>query len=405
MTDWGSGFTSIVGNLIGTDISGTSPLGNGSGVSLAFLGFNRVGGTDPNERNVISGNAGQGMWIGLGVGNLVLGNYLGVDARGSALLANAGGGISIYGTAQETTIGGTTANERNVIGVGPGSAISVGTDFNFIAGNAIGTDATGAAALGGFQNISINGASHTIVQRNLVANSSSGVTIQDGAFNTIRQNLIYGNLGGGIVLSDGANAGISPPVISAASSTSVSGTACAGCVVEVFSDSHNEGQIFEGSTIAGASGAFVLNEGNPLTGPNITATATDISGNTSQFSLGVAAVPLAKNPPPDIAVAPPTLHFAYTTGGAVPAGQSVQVTKTGGGEFEWSSSSSAPWLSATPASDMTPSAVTVSVSPRALRAGTRTGTITFSAAGIASQTVVVTITVKATHRPPRGGEK
>jgi len=284
MTDWNAGFNSFVGNLIGTDASGMVALGNGSGVSLAYLGFNRVGGTDPSERNVISGNAGTGMWVGKGIGNLVLGNNIGVDARGTALLANRDGGILIGDTARETVIGGTTDSERNVIGINGGSAVDVMTDFNFIAGNTIGTDTTGSAALGGFRGISLNHASHTIIQKNLVANNAGGVEIKGGSSNTIRQNLIYDNQGGGIVLSDGANAGVSPPVITKLSVTSVSGTACPGCEVEIFSDSDSKVQFFEGSAIADAYGVFRFEKGSFLIGSKITATATDSQGNSSGFS-------------------------------------------------------------------------------------------------------------------------
>jgi len=293
MPDWGTGFNSIVGNLIGTDASGTTALGNGGGVGLAFLGFNRVGGTDPGERNVISGNAGMGMWIGQGIGNLVLGNYIGVDARGSALLVNRDGGISIGDKARETVIGGTTDSERNVFGVQAGAAVRNGTDFNFIAGNAIGTDAGGSAALGGFRGIQILSASHTIVQGNLIANSATGVEVQGGAFNTIRRNAIWRNQGLGIVIENG-NEAISAPLITQSSHSSVSGRTCAGCTVEVFSDDAFEGRNFEGETVADASGAFAFTKAAGFAASNVTLTATDRAGNTSEFSSCVAQVSVSE---------------------------------------------------------------------------------------------------------------
>jgi hypothetical protein len=64
----------------------------------------------------------------------------------------------------------------------------------------------------------------------------------------------------------------------------VTGTACANCTVEVFSDSSDEGEVYEGQTTAGGAGDFTFNKGSALAGPNIMATATDADGNTSEFS-------------------------------------------------------------------------------------------------------------------------
>jgi uncharacterized protein (TIGR03437 family) len=399
--DPGSYYNTVVGNLLGTDADGRVALGSpqsainvGGGAS-----FNRVGGTTPADRNVIAQGGvalgGQG-----GTGNLVIGNFIGTDISGSIALAQSGSGIGLAGDSNSRSfIGGTTTGERNVISGNPDGGVKVGaTVYAFIGGNYIGTDASGQIALGnGSGGIQIDQGTHVIVQGNLIAhhNPGSGIVVSGHAGNTLRQNLIYDNTAGGIHLPNGANAGVSAPVIASASATGVSGNACPGCEVEIFSDSDDQGRVFEGSAIASASGAFKFDEGSPLTGPNLTATATDGDGNTSEFSFGIKAVTPPANPPPVIAIAPSTLQFAYTIGGAVPAGKAIQVTKTGGGEFDWSASSSAPWLSATPTSGLAPSTLTVSVAPAGLGAGTYSGTITISAAAIASQAVVVTLTVGA----------
>ena len=397
--DWGSTYNTVAGNLIGTDASGRVAVGSTLYGICPCGGFTRIGGTTPADRNVIAqgGVVLGGRWGQ--PGNLVIGNFLGTDISGSVALAGSGPGVSLPNGSVRPFIGGTTAGERNVISGNPYGGIQVAADYVFIGGNYIGTDASGQVALenGGYEGVRISLGTHTIVQGNLIAHTTSngGVSITGGVGNTIRQNLIYDDRGRGIVLSDGGNSGISPPAITSVSATGVSGTACPDCEVEIFSDSDDEGRVFEGSAFAGVSGAFTFDEGNLLAGPNITATATDINGNTSQFSASVAAPSPPPNSPPVIAIAPSTLQFAYSIGGAVPAGQSVQVTKTGGGEFNWSASSSAAWLSATPTSDMAPSTVTVSVAPGGLTAGTYSGIITISAAGIAPQPVNVTLTVSA----------
>ncbi len=147
----------IAGNLIGTDASGTQPLGNfGNGILLADGAFNvTIGGTSAGARNIISGNLTNG--IGLqGVGtsnNLIVGNYVGTDLTGSSALGNgdptnqSGTGI-IDGAGPGNTIGGTIAGAGNVISGNVLDGIDLlGASGELIVGNRIGTDATGTFAL------------------------------------------------------------------------------------------------------------------------------------------------------------------------------------------------------------------------------------------------------------------
>jgi parallel beta-helix repeat protein len=299
INDWGSSYNTIVGNFLGTDASGKVFLG--SAVPAINVGggasFNRIGGTTPADRNVI---AEGGISFGRqgGPGNLVIGNFIGTDISGSIALAERGSGIELGDGSNRPFIGGTTVGERNVVSGNPYGGIKVGpaADYTFIGGNYIGTDASGQWALGNSwsSGIEISQGTHIIVQGNLIAHHkgdhAAGITVSGYAGNTLRQNLIYDNQGGGIVLQDVGNNGASPPVITGFSAAGVSGTAGSGCEVEIFSDSDGEGQIFEGSTFADASGAFRFDKGSFLIGPNLTATATDTSGNTSAFSSAVSTV-------------------------------------------------------------------------------------------------------------------
>jgi len=54
--------------------------------------------------------------------------------------------------------------------------------------------------------------------------------------------------------------------------------------VEIFSDSGLQGEIFEGQVKADINGVFTFDKRASFAGPNLTATATDNEGNTSQFS-------------------------------------------------------------------------------------------------------------------------
>ncbi len=140
--------STIQGNLIGTDASGTMAIPNGiGGWGGVLIGTRRnllVGGTDPNARNVISGNVPWGILIvpnfasGAGIGPLVdsaiLGNHIGTDWSGTQALPNGhpnpasaqyGGGIGVHGNASDESypIGGFGIGEANLIARNRGAGI------------------------------------------------------------------------------------------------------------------------------------------------------------------------------------------------------------------------------------------------------------------------------------------
>jgi hypothetical protein len=275
----------VIGNLIGTDASGTSALGNHTGISLYTGTFSRI------ERNLISGNLGSGISLG-DQNSLILGNLIGTDISGTQALGN-GIGIGLGG--QHILVGGTTALERNTIadnhvGIDVNTA---GAEYNWIAGNVIGTDATGTLPLGNREmGVRMRDyAAHNFIQGNTIAFNRGewwkvgGVYVERSPYNSIRRNSIYSNIGVGIVLDQGGNQMLPAPVILAVTETNVSGTACPGCTVEIFSDIEDEGQFYEGTVIADASCNFIFNKDSPLIGLHVTATATDQEGNTSEFSV------------------------------------------------------------------------------------------------------------------------
>ena len=64
----------------------------------------------------------------------------------------------------------------------------------------------------------------------------------------------------------------------------MTGLACANCIVEVFSDSDNEGETYEGQTEAYGAGLFTFSKGSAFAGPHVTTYATDPGGSTTEFS-------------------------------------------------------------------------------------------------------------------------
>jgi uncharacterized protein (TIGR03437 family) len=296
IADPGSNYNVVVGNLIGTDASGTKAIPNDwVGVSLGYgrASFNRIGGTAPGERNVISGNATSGVEVGA-TGNLVLGNFIGVDITGTRPLGNTGG--VALGAEFPTLLGGATAAERNIISGHSHSGVQVSSDYNFVLGNFIGTDVTGTLALSNVMAGVEIGGENNVVQGNVVAHTGGGglrtwgqgVRVTPYPYNVIRRNSIYSNAGKGILTDAGGNNMLLAPIISEVVATGARGFACPGCEVELFSDDEDEGRVFEGAATANSSGVFTFAKGRTLAGPNVTATATDLEGNTSGFSIPCA---------------------------------------------------------------------------------------------------------------------
>jgi hypothetical protein len=71
--------------------------------------------------------------------------------------------------------------------------------------------------------------------------------------------------------------------VTTAGSNAVGGTACANCEVDVFSDGAADAEFYEGSVTANGSGQWSLY--TSIAGPNVTATNTDSTGNTSELSV------------------------------------------------------------------------------------------------------------------------
>lgn len=188
--------TTVQGNIIGADATGTNALfNNWSGIGLgAAAQFTQVGGTNPAARNVISGNGGIGMFSS---SNVVQGNYFGVGADGSTIVGTPGFAIYISSSSHGNQIGGDGAGAGNVLG-GWFAPIRISGSNNVVQGNLIGTDATGTQArtvqnygltIWGQNNL-IGGV--TSGARNVIAASSSGIVVSGIAAtgNTIQGNFI-----------------------------------------------------------------------------------------------------------------------------------------------------------------------------------------------------------------------
>ncbi len=284
----------IEGNLIGTDCTGTVPLGNEEGIFDAGNTGAVIGGTDSDARNVISGNNFAGVDL-RGTGTQVQGNFIGTDITGTFAVAN-GRGVYIADLAQDNTIGGLTT----IPGTGPGNLISGngygvvivsgfmvgGTLDNTVEGNLIGTDRTGLAALPNVNGISIEdyASSNTIGgttpgSANVISDNTgdgvdiegnfeiSGTTTADPTDNLVQGNFIGTDMTGTVDLANGTGVVIE----SGASSNTIGGTTAA-------SRNIISGNVQNGITISDSGTTGNLVQGNFI--------GTDITGKVDLANGG-----------------------------------------------------------------------------------------------------------------------
>ena len=141
----------IQGNLIGLDASGSQPLGNElEGIWVTPAGRqNIIGGRNPGEGNVISGNELFGISIDGAADNILQGNLIGLDRSGRQAVANKYG-MTVQAGATGNVIGGGSPQERNVIsGNNTGLLLrDPETSGNTVRGNYFGTDVSGDTGIG-----------------------------------------------------------------------------------------------------------------------------------------------------------------------------------------------------------------------------------------------------------------
>lgn len=325
----GTRFNIVEGNFIGTDVTGTLDRGNdGFGVFIEGSNENRIGGTSVEARNVISGNDSFGIFIlGPATGNLVQGNFVGVDVSGLLPLGNDSVGVGVENTTGNV-IGGATGAGNVISGNGSsGVYLNDGAVGVAVQGNFIGTDLGGVVDLGNAGDGILVGQASTdnrlgggLAEGNTIKfNGENGVEIQETSAvdNAILSNNIFGNDLLGISLNGGqGNLGQEAPALLEATSSgatlTVTGTLASApnttYTIQFFVNSSldpsgfGEGEFFLGETQIVTDGAGnvdftavadIVNSAvdlNAIVDPRVTATVTDPNGNTSEFSNGVSLV-------------------------------------------------------------------------------------------------------------------
>jgi hypothetical protein len=263
----------IQGNLIGVDASDSYAIANGVGIFCSSPGPVTIGGSGPNDGNVVAGSLAMGIHLSTSLAPyFVRGNFIGTNAAETRALGNAGGGIDVV-AGQPVLIGGTNTGEANVI------AYSGGGGFNTLPG---------------------------------------GITVSGLSPVAIRGNRFYGNIVSAIALDPlvtptpndpgdgdtGPNGKQNTPLITAIDygpptvvHATLNSTPSTTFDVDFFANppclprptAYGQGQAYVGATPVTTDGsgnaAFTFMLPSPLLpGQSVSATATDPAGNTSEFS-------------------------------------------------------------------------------------------------------------------------
>jgi uncharacterized repeat protein (TIGR01451 family) len=298
----GGGRTTVAGDFLGTDRTGSNALPNGGdGLRLVDSRNNVIGGTAAADRNVISGNGGSGVEVtssgrGFAGGNLIEGNLIGTDASGQFDVGNTFDGVSINANTGNV-IGGATAGAGNVIAFNGGDGVLLG---NFYYGTLV--------------------VSATILSNSIHDNTGQGIDLNFGA-----KDPVFGSQ-----LTSAFRSG---------SGTVVEGTFFGApnttFALQFFSnpapDPSGAGQ---GQTLVGAGTATTDSTGSAHfsitlgvaidTGASLSATATDPSGSTSGFFVNTTVAPAASA---DLSVSQSADNLAPVTG--QPFTYSVYLTNNG----------------------------------------------------------------------------
>ena len=280
----------------------------------------------------IHGFSGSGIRLAAAGGNVIQGNFIGTDLTGTTALPN-GTGIQVEIDSPNNLIGGTNSGNGNLISGNSGHGIVLNqSPENLIQGNFIGTDVSGVVSLGNnLDGLYLNNASSNAIggvffgtANTIMYNGGAGVGIPAGTANAVRGNSIFANDGLGIDLGPAGvqiNAPGSPhtgannlqnypvlaPIVSSDNSSFIHGslnsTPSTSFQIDFYDSpvcdpsGHGQGKTYLGSASVAtdangnASVDFSFAGSIPI-GRYVSATATDPAGNTSEFSACQRFVPV-----------------------------------------------------------------------------------------------------------------
>jgi hypothetical protein len=289
----------VQGNYIGVGADGKTAIPNDQNGLRIKKGahFNLIGGDEPGQANVISGNKSSAVQLwGDCHHNILRFNIIGMNATGIIVVPNMHNGIYCFGSKDEGFPTYNIIGPKNII-CGNGvedyseswAGISLdnsGTAYNSCFGNYIGTNPYTNIKSGQPTGILIQrGAHHNIIgSDNIITNSYyNGVLVKDDTTicNKITRNLIYNNKKA-IENINGGNRDLKPPAILFASSSEVSGNAPNFCTIEFYSSTNGQADAYLGTTQSNNKGYFQW-KGN-FSRTLVVSLAIDRDDNTSELS-------------------------------------------------------------------------------------------------------------------------
>lgn len=366
----GSG-NQILNNAIGIDGNGVVGVGNGGNGIL----LENVTGTYITTA-LISGNVSHGVRIVGGSGTVFRGNFVGTNLASNQAIPNGGHGLSLENTSGNV-LGEPVSGGGNIISGNAGSGIFLfQSSGNVITNNILGLNLAATMALpNGGHGVLVQASNDNTIggeAQNIIAgNTSLGVAILSGLRNRVRPNMIYANGGLGIDLdrdgalpfdgvtfndpsdSDtGANGLLNAPLLTSATLTTVSGRVKTApgtaLTVDLYRSTScdpagfGEGSSFYGTrtVTANANGEATWEVGFPAVNPgdSFTATATDASLNTSELSQ---CITVGRRPVETLALFNPTtkgvglIATLHNPLSSAPGGWSSYLSGVPGGTGKW----------------------------------------------------------------------
>lgn len=313
----------LYGNVIGLDLTATMPLGNGlDGIHVEDAPNIAIGRKMVDLMNFIGANGENGISL-IGASDAqVIGNFVGADASGVAVLGNGENGVLMVDSFSAMVAYNLVAGNGLT-----GMTLNGESNSNSVTDNIIGSDIWALSALSnGSHGLAVTGYDNVIQRNTIFYNMGHGVVVEGelSTGNHLLDNKIFGNLGLGIDLGGdaitandvgdldtGANLLQNYPeitdVVYGETSTTIIGTldstAATTFTLQFFAspfcDPSGMGEgymlLVTEEITTGVDGLanfeFVVPEMLPA-GMHVTATAVDPVGNTSEFS---ACVPEAGN--------------------------------------------------------------------------------------------------------------